>query len=674
LDLRRRLPAWAFIAMALGVIALCALIEPYCAAAPGEDFRITVIDQATGRGVPLVKLRTDNAIRFYTDSNGVVAISDPDLINQTIYFHVSSPGYEYPKDGFGYAGIALHVVPGGSATIKIKRDNIAERLYRMTGAGIYADSVRLGLPVPLPHPLLDGQVMGQDTVEVTPYRGKIYWFFGDTKRPSYPLGQFATSGATSLLPGHGGLNPSVGVNLDYWVDSTGFSRPMIPLPHASGPIWVGGLFTMPDQGQTHLFTNFAEVDKNMSPTLDGLAEFNDTEARFIPVCFYPKGVVLRPEGHPFLAAEAGQSYLYFQPTVMGAFPLVRVRPVLADLKDPSQYESFTCLKPGTFFQGANTQLDRAPDGHLLWGWKKDTAALGEDQANTLVKAGKMQPDELLTSLHDVDTDQVVLSDGGSVFWNPYRQRWIMITTQAFGTPSFLGEVWFSEADTPVGPWLYAKKIATHGGYTFYNPTQLPFFDQKGGRLIYFQGTYTNTFSNVTDLTPRYNYNQLMYRLDLSDPRLSLPEPVYRLKQANGRISYGMREQVAPVQAWDEIQSIPFYAVPGSRSPGSLIPIYSVPNSAGGSLDQILQTDPPSAGSSPFFFALPPTPSAGEKPAPDVVPLYEYSDPQTGRHWYSTDAEKNSHAARSAQPLCRVWRNPSSVVALDSGAVAINLPQ
>jgi hypothetical protein len=45
------------------------------------------------------------------------------------------------------------------------------------------------------------------------------------------------------------------------------------------------------------------------------------------------------------------------------------------------------------------------------------------------------------------------------------------------------------------------------------------FDRDGGRIIYFEGTYTTTFSGNSDATPRYNYNQIMYKLDLSDPRL-----------------------------------------------------------------------------------------------------------------------------------------------------------
>ena len=43
----------------------------------------------------------------------------------------------------------------------------------------------------------------------------------------------------------------------------------------------------------------------------------------------------------------------------------------------------------------------------------------------------------------------------------------------------------------------------------------------GGRIIYFEGTYTNTFSGNPQPTPRYEYNQMMYRLDLADERLAV---------------------------------------------------------------------------------------------------------------------------------------------------------
>src|SRR5262249_7055479 len=163
---------------------------------PGKYFKITVVDEETGRGVPLVELRTVNQLRYYTDSNGVVAFHEPGLMGQRVFFFVGSHGYEFAKDGFGFRGKALDVTEGGSATLKIKRLNIAERLYRVTGAGIYAESVLTGQPVPLRRPVLDGLVLGSDSVLNAVYRGKVWWFWGDTNQPAYPLGNFHTPGAT----------------------------------------------------------------------------------------------------------------------------------------------------------------------------------------------------------------------------------------------------------------------------------------------------------------------------------------------------------------------------------------------------------------------------------------------------------------------------------------------
>src|SRR5439155_8379043 len=131
---------------------------------------------------------------YVTDSNGIVAFHEPGLMGQKVFFHVKSHGYEFPKDGFGYRGAALEATEGGSATLRIKRLNIAQRLYRVTGAGIYRDSVLVGDKPPLKEPLLNGQVLGSDSVLNAVYRGKIHWFWGDTNRPSYPLCNFHVPG------------------------------------------------------------------------------------------------------------------------------------------------------------------------------------------------------------------------------------------------------------------------------------------------------------------------------------------------------------------------------------------------------------------------------------------------------------------------------------------------
>ena len=83
-----------------------------------------------------------------------------------------------------------------------------------------------------------------------------------------------------------------------------------------------------------------------------------------------------------------------------------------------------------------------------------------------------------------------------------------------------GSVCYAEAGAPVGPWNRAVKIVGHKDYNFYNVVQHSFFGRENGRIIYFEGTYTAAFSAAKEQTPRYDYNQIMYRLRLDDPRLA----------------------------------------------------------------------------------------------------------------------------------------------------------
>jgi hypothetical protein len=120
----------------------------------------------------------------------------------------------------------------------------------------------------------------------------------------------------------------------------------------------------------------------------------------------------------------------------------------------------------------------------------------------------------------VDSQNPVEIHGSSVRWNAYRNKWVLIGVQKMGD-SFLGEVWYAESDHLTGPWRKAKKIITHKQYSFYNPVHHAFFDQQDGKIIYFEGTYTKTFSGNDIATPYYDYNQMMYSLDLSQPALQM---------------------------------------------------------------------------------------------------------------------------------------------------------
>jgi hypothetical protein len=607
--------------------------------APSRYFTITVVDDQTGRGVPLVELRTVNNLRFVTDSAGVVALDEPDLMGQTVFFSVHSHGYEFPKDGFGFAGKALKVTPGGSARLSIKRLNVAERLYRVTGGGVYRDSVLAGRPVPVRHPLLNGQVLGSDSVVNALYRGKLYWFWGDTNRPGYPLGNFHASGATSRLPADGGLDPETGVDLDYFTDESGFARPMAPMP-GEGPTWLSGPVVLRDRaGRERMFAPYVKVRNQLDVYEHGLAEFSDERERFEKVVTFPEGAPAYPSGHPFRHTDGGVEFVYFATP----YPLVRVRAEPEQLSDLRNYEVFTCLLPSG--GDGKPRIDRGDDGAVRYSWRKGAPPLTPTEQARLVKTGVLRAGERLQALRDADTGETVLAHAGSVSWNAFRRRWVMITVQTMGR-SFLGEVWYAEADTPLGPWVYARKVVTHDRYSFYNPKQHPYFDKENGRVIFFEGTYSATFSGNPDPTPRYDYNQVMYKLDLADPRLVLPVPVY----AAGEPGRPPRYATAPDLPRSQSHPVVFYALDRPR-PGT-VPVYAGGADGSGTLTI---GAPTTTGKRPVFYALPHDVKA---PPVTAVPLFEYLRESDGARSYSADAGASKPGyQRSRKPLCLVWRNP-----------------
>jgi hypothetical protein len=115
--------------------------------------------------------------------------------------------------------------------------------------------------------------------------------------------------------------------------------------------------------------------------------------------------------------------------------------------------------------------------------------------------------------------QTVKPHSGSIAWQPWRQRWVTVFMQSFGKPSAFGELWYAEADEPTGPWGTAVKVLSHDNYTFYNPRLHPEFTSEGSPVLFFEGTYTMQFADKPAPTPRHDYNQILYRLDLDDAAL-----------------------------------------------------------------------------------------------------------------------------------------------------------
>ena len=616
----------------LNATLLALLLCAGAPADPSEYFAIPVVDDATGRGVPLVELRTVDGSRYWTDSQGLVAFHEPGLMNQKVFFHVKSDGYEFPADGFGFHGKALVTTPGETAELRIQRRNLAERLYRVTGAGIYHDSVLLGRQVPIEQPLLNAQVAGSDSVNSIVFRGAVHWFWGDTNRPAYPLGMFHVPGAVSQLPGQGGLDPLRGVNLKYFTRDDGFVASTAEMP-GDGPTWIDGVCTVKDtDGRERMFAKYVKVRKFLEVYERGLVEFDPDKQRFEKVATFDFDAPLYPLGHALPQVIDAANYIYFG----NPYPLVRVRATPEALREPGEYEAFTCLAAGSTL--VNPKIERDTTGRVHYGWKRNTPPPSNaDQAKWL-SAKKLKPGEELLALRDVASGKPIAAHAGSVTYNAFRKRYVMIAEETGGT-SFLGEVWYAEADTPVGPWVYARKIVSHDKYSFYNPRQHPMFDQEGGRRIFFEGTYSTFFTGIEQPTPRYDYNQIMYSLELDDPRLSLPVAVYESDAKGQALS-------ASPTGGDRI------AFMAPDRPGKDLVAVDI---ALGSDEGLSVQQPGGKPLATVFYALPP--DAKDPPA-TTVPLFTWRNKMLGKTWSGIEGRDAPPGyQRDERALCRVWRYP-----------------
>jgi hypothetical protein len=268
------------------------------------------------------------------------------------------------------------------------------------------------------------------------------------------------------------------------------------------------------------------------------------------------------------------------------------------------------------------RLNRDADGQLVYTWRVNTAPLNDEQRNELVSSGRIKPEEAYPQITDIETGRAIRARAGSVQWNEFRQRWMMIAQETGGT-SPLGEYWYVEGDTPLGPWVYGRKILTHDRYTFYEAAHHPFLDQDNGRTIYFSGTYSDFLAGTNHITPRYDYNLLMYRMNLGDHRLFLPVPVY---QVSG--DYLLREQVEGRGLWGKVEAIPFFALPRNRLWEG-----SVALGNGG------------------FYGL----KTGSD-LPHLMPLYR-----------SAEGKFSTTGDGPQQPFCWVWKNPNRTMFLEPGA-------
>jgi len=481
---------------------------------------IRVVDPATGRGVPLAEVSTVNGLLFVTDDLGRVAFQEPGLMDREVFFHVKSHGYELPADGFGFRGRRLVPTAGGTCTIELPRTNVAERVCRLTGEGRLRDSILLGR-VTASVPAVPGGVAGQDSVQAVAYRGRMHWFWGDTNRLSYPLGLFRTAGATTPPPDPRApaIDPARGLPFAYFLGSPtagepdGFARAMMPLPERpEGVIWIDGACVVPDAtGRERLLAHYSRRRSLAEELEQGVAAWDDDAAAFVVARQLPAGDDWRrPATHPLIVDEAGRRWLLFgAPT-----PNVRVPATMEAVLDAAAYEAFSCADAA-----GGLALDAA--GRPAWRWQRERPPTGSADERRWLEAGLLDPRHAryLPAVAGDDGRRVTLHSG-TVRWNAHRRRWVLVAGEIGGTSSLLGEVWYAEADAPTGPFAAAVKIASHDRTSFYNVCHHAFLDADGGRTIHFEGTFSREFSGGAPATPRADYNQILYRLDLDAAALA----------------------------------------------------------------------------------------------------------------------------------------------------------
>jgi hypothetical protein len=431
-----------------------------------EPCRVEVVEKNSGWPVPLVELRTTHNVRFVTDNAGVIALDVPELMGRDIWFEVIGHGYEMPKDGFGFRGVRLRPAPGKTLTVEVTRTIIAKRLGRLTGAGLFGESQKLGRELDR----RESGVFGCDSVQNAVHQGKLFWAWGDTTMPHYPLGIFDMSSATSPIQPLQSFEPPLRLKLDYFTDDKSTPRGVAKMP-GSGPTWVSAYVSLPDKtGSSRLVGTYIKVKPPMEAYEKGLCIWNDATSSFERdrVLWTKSDAVPKPppapDGHPVFWKDAqGKPWVLFG----NPLPALRCPATFEAWRDSSTWE---LLKP-------QESLASASDGKPV-------------------------------KLHS-----------GSIAWNEFRKRYVTVFMQAFGSPSAFGELWYAEADAPTGPWGKAVKILSHDNYTFYNPRLHPEFTSAESPILIFEGTYTADFADHPSPTPRYNYNQMIYRLDLDDPLL-----------------------------------------------------------------------------------------------------------------------------------------------------------
>src|SRR5262249_53145374 len=152
-----------------------------------------------------------------------------------------------------------------------------------------------------------------------------------------------------------------------------------------------------------------------------------------------------------------------------------------------------------------------------------------------------------------------------------------------------------------------------------------------------------------------DYNQVMYRLDLSDRRLALPVAIYEIPSGDGTLRLATRAG-RPETGEDPPRRIAFFAPDRPGLAG--VPVFEESDPHGGHVLRVGagRTTTDDRSQAPLFYMLP-----DDSGAPDerTVRLYEHRDETAGKLSYSVDLPgRRSRAAGQARVMGRVWPNPA----------------
>lgn len=577
---------WSFVLFLFAFVVLPVLLLAGDQSVPENIFLIKAIDTLTGRGIPLVELEAFNALNYQSDNLGNIAIIEPDLSGKVVRFLVRGNGYRVPQlDFFGERSFTVKIVPGTAVTLQLERTAPAERLYRITGSGRYRDSMIAGIDCSEYNCELSGKVFGLDSAVPAVWQNRLLSFYGDTLGPANI--NLSGSGAEIDLSRPG--VPDRRLPLQFFVDEDGFARKMVVLPE-TGFVWIETavpLLVGKNNNKTVLGMRYV-LHKTLEKAVEtGYAVFDIARGRFIPV----KRVKSDRQHKSARATPVkynGDSGFCLQ-------PWERVANRLSAFIKPEEYEYYSCLRETALasisvdacrIDGRNFVVERDKSGKPLMRWRKNTLPYNAIVQRQLLQQGCIEADEVWLRLAELGSGKRLRDFTGSISYNKFRERWVMFVQ------GDTGEIWYSEADTYTGPWLYAKKIISHDDYNFYNPVHHAWFDK--GSKVYLEGTYTSFFTEKERKTPRTDYNQVLYRLDLADHRLAIPRPVYRVKHGKDGYRLWTAELVDRADRWKDVEKVEFFAFEKDFGKPWLQPVYDhsagedrqpslLPEEAGGDL-------------------------------------------------------------------------------------------